>query len=488
MSSFAESIRDAVRGQHPIVYLQTAEEDRVLDLLRELSREHFQLETMTIWTCTRGLDGTPDTREPTAAINAMIDQGMKGFVIFKDLSGYMKEPAVLRAIRDAYYAILARGDATLVILSPEMVVPPIIEKEVYLVEVELPQARELMSELSSYEAKHALQLPEGLASELALSLRGLTLNEVRHILHRVRHAGENDADAIRDRVFAAKEMLVKKTGYLEYVPVHRDLASIGGQESLKEWIDKRQNMFNQEAMESGLPMPKGILLMGVSGCGKSLAAKTVAARWRIPLFRLDFNVIFSGLYGSPEATFHNALKTIESIAPAIVWIDEIENGLGVTISGSPDANQIFSAFLTWMQEKPPLIFVAATANNIQLLPAEIIRKGRFDQVFFCDLPDEKEREEILKIHLGRQGANVADFDLSYLTVATEGWNGAEIEQAVIAARIDAHQEGRTITTRDVTRHARQIVPLSETMSEQIKAIREWAWGRATPASGKKSRL
>jgi len=260
-------------------------------------------------------------------------------------------------------------------------------------------------------------------------------------------------------------------------------------EVLREWIDKRASLFTQESYEAGLPLPKGILLMGVSGCGKSLAAKTVAAIWKVPIFRLDFNVIFSGLYGSPEATFHQALKTIESVAPAVVWIDEIENGLGMRANaGSTDQNQIFSAFLTWMQEKPPMIFVAATANHIESLPAEIIRKGRFDQVFFCDLPGNEERDAIFKIHLARNGADVDAIDVAYLVIATEGWNGAEIEQVVIAARIDAYTDNRAMTTRDVSRHIRSNVPLSETMAEQIKAIREWAWGRATTASKTKQRL
>jgi SpoVK/Ycf46/Vps4 family AAA+-type ATPase len=223
-------------------------------------------------------------------------------------------------------------------------------------------------------------------------------------------------------------------------------------------------------------------MMGVSGCGKSLAVKTISSLWNIPLFRLDMNLVFSGLYGSPEEAFHRALKTIEAVAPAVLWIDEIENALGLDETGQKIASHIFSSFLTWMQEKPPLIFIAATANKIQALPAEIIRKGRFDEVFFCDLPTAVEREEIFRIHLARNGAVLDDYDFKMLQVMTDGWNGAEIEQAVISARTDAFYEKRPFSQRDLSNVIARIVPLSDTMEQQIKSIRSWAFSRATPAS------
>jgi SpoVK/Ycf46/Vps4 family AAA+-type ATPase len=219
--------------------------------------------------------------------------------------------------------------------------------------------------------------------------------------------------------------------------------------------------------------------MGVSGCGKSLVAKVLAREWRVPLFRLDMNRVFSGAYGNPEATFHRALRTVESLAPVVLWIDEIENGLGFT---GPGTTHLFSAFLTWMQEKPPLVFVAATANRIEDLPAEMIRKGRFDQVFFVDLPDAGERRELLEIHLARQATDPAAFDLVALVRDTDGWNAAEIEQAVIAARTQGLHEARPFNSADLRAVARRVVPLSRTMSEQIKTLRDWAWDRATPAS------
>jgi len=258
---------------------------------------------------------------------------------------------------------------------------------------------------------------------------------------------------------------------------------MGGLSNLKEWLIKRQKIFSKEAVEADIPIPKGLLMMGVSGCGKSMAVKIIPSLWKVPLYRLDMNLIFSGIFGSPEATFHNALRSLESVAPAILWIDEIENAMGMDEGGIKISSQIFSSFLTWMQEKPPLIFIAATANRIQALPAEVIRKGRFDQIFFVDLPTENERREIFKIYLQKYKADISKFDLKMLGILTKGWNGAEIEQVVSEARTDAFYENRMFCQADITNNINKTVPLSTTMEAQIKAIRSWAVSRATPASG-----
>ncbi|RMG09009.1 MAG: AAA family ATPase [Planctomycetota bacterium] len=228
-------------------------------------------------------------------------------------------------------------------------------------------------------------------------------------------------------------------------------------------------------------MPRGILLMGVSGCGKSFAVKTLAKLWEVPLYRLDMNLVFSGLCGRPEAAFHRALRSIESAAPAVLWIDELEDGLSAAGPGHSQSH-LFSAFLTWMQEKPPLVFVAATANRIEGLPPEVLRKGRFDEVFFLDLPSAEERAEIFTVHLQLAGIDPEGVRVDYLAADTESWTGAEIEQAVAAARVDAAAAGRAPTTEDLLAAVDRTVPLARTMHEQIRALREWARTRATPAS------
>jgi len=234
-----------------------------------------------------------------------------------------------------------------------------------------------------------------------------------------------------------------------------------------------------------MPVPRGILLMGVSGCGKSLGIKVISSLWKVPLFRLDMNLVFSGVLGSAESVFHKALKQLEAMAPAILWIDEIEMGVaGYREGETVTSAHIFAHFLTWMQEKDKMVFVGATANRIHLLPAEIIRKGRFDQIFFIDLPNEEERKQIFSIHIKKNGGDPNLFDLVFLAAATKGWNGSEIEQAVISARIDAFYEGRQFNFDDVIRNTSKIIPLSQTMESQIKQIKSWAFQRAVPASGK----
>jgi SpoVK/Ycf46/Vps4 family AAA+-type ATPase len=265
------------------------------------------------------------------------------------------------------------------------------------------------------------------------------------------------------------------------VPPRFSIDDIGGYDTLKTWLKKRRTLFSKEALDAGIPIPRGVLLMGISCCGKSLCVKTISTLWNLPLFRLDMNAVFGT--PNPEATFLKALRSVEAVSPAVLWIDEIEMGVGgYREGGDASMSRIFSGFLTWMQEKSALVFVAATANRIQLLPAEVIRKGRFDQVFFVDLPNEQERKQIFTIHLIKNRCDPAKFDLVFLAKATKGWNGAEIEQIVISSVVDAYSENRTLNEDDLNRVISSTVPLSITMEDQIKAIRSWAHDRALNAS------
>lgn len=488
MPGLMDQLRQASFGRSPLIFIHTPEEGRAVEGLEELAKEFAGDDAGTyVWDCVNGfvgLDGAKSTSDPVAALEAVLATKAKGFFVMRDLSELMDSPAVVRALRNTYYALRDDPGKAVVILSPELRLPTILQKEIYVVEMAPPQDEELLEHVRSIEAGYESGgVPEELYADIALALRGLTVNEVEHIMHRVLHRGQVTREEILDEIFNEKEMIVKKSGFLEFVPPRQDISQMGGVDELKEWLISRAKVFNRDAVEAGLPIPKGILLMGVSGCGKSLAAKVVSSLWNVPLYRLDMNLVFSGMYGSPEAAFHHALRTVESVAPAVLWIDEIENAMDMGTEGSTEQAHMFSTFLTWMQEKPPLVFIAATANRIESLPAEVIRKGRFDQIFFVDLPTEKERREILEIHLRNHGANTEDFDLEYLLVATDEWNGAEIEQAIVSARVEAYADGqRAFTTRDVSNSALSIVPLARTMKEQIKLIRNWAYGRATPAS------
>jgi len=483
MTTNKDPVRAAVDSRYPIIHIHSADEERALGHLGRLARESGAV-PVHAWTCTAGF--TPplvrgeDSRDPLVAIQALLADPRPGFYVFQDLAPFLARPELARTLRDAY-AVLCGLTATFVfILSPELGIPPTLEQTVRVVRMPPPAIAEL-AELVRRMAAGYGGLPAAVdETDLAFALTGLELAQARHILHGVLGAARHDGEALRAAVGAAKAEVAG--AYLHPVPDLIALDAVGGLSRLKEWIGNRARLFDHQSLAAGLPMPKGILIMGISGCGKSLCAKVVAHTWRLPLFRLDMNLIYAQRHGSPEATFDDALRAIESVAPAVLWIDEIENGLGLGGERHAASDHILSAFLTWMQEKPPLVFVAATANRIEALPAELIRKGRFDQVFFCDLPNEEDRAEIFAIHLRRHQADPGAFDLAQLVAETADWNAAEIEQAVIAARIDAAHAGRAFATPDVLRHCRVMVPLARTMSEQIAFIRDWAWDRATPAA------
>lgn len=485
MLGATDQIRNAILGRYPLLYLQTWEESRAVQLLQAFSVKLFNNETSVhVWTIVSGLDDNPAIREPQQVLHAILNSQEKGFYVLKDFSHFMSDPAVERALRDAYY-LLQGKDRYIAVLSPEMVIPESLKKEMQLIQVGLPDETELTRLMKRVQQSYPQsEISEELFGRVVFALKGLSSNEVTHILHRIYRAKKLDPDEMLGEIFAEKELIVKKTGYLEFIQPNFEIQDIGGLDNLKDWLVKRQSLFTQTALDDGMPVPRGILLMGMSGCGKSLAAKVTSGLWKVPLFRLDMNLVFSGMYGSAELAFHQALQTVEAVAPAVLWIDELENSLGMDegANGGAGNTHIFSAFLTWMQEKSPLVFVAATANRIQALPAEVIRKGRFDQVFFIDLPNDEERKQIFEIHLRRNGADPSKFDRVFLAAATKGWNGAEIEQAILSARVDAYHDKRPFTIDDITRNTSRMVALSKTMEDQMKKIRSWAYGRATPAS------
>jgi SpoVK/Ycf46/Vps4 family AAA+-type ATPase len=439
-----------------------------------------------VWSVVDGLvvDGAPlpETRDPVRALEAVMAAPGKGFYLLKDFpTGAEGRPEIVRRMRDLYRAAKDRGKHVLFV-SPRLAIPEEAKKEIYVVEYELPDDGEITRILDAHlHRRLGLSIDEPAMRRLALAMRGLTADEIGT----PRLQGVRRAEVVRRggvlEVLSEKEQMSRKEGVLEFVPPRFSLDDIGGYNTLKAWLLKRQALFSRDALEAGIPIPKGILLMGISGCGKSLCVKTISTLWNLPLFRLDMNAVFGT--DNPEMTFLRALRAVEAVSPAVLWIDEIEMGVGGYREGQDASmSRIFSGFLTWMQEKAALVFVAATANRIHLLPAEIIRKGRFDQVFFVDLPNEEERKQIFAIHLKKAKQEVGKFDLVFLSKATVGWNGAEIEQAVVSAVVDSYAETRALTEDDLYKMISATVPLAVTMEEQIKQIRSWAHERALNAS------
>jgi SpoVK/Ycf46/Vps4 family AAA+-type ATPase len=288
-------------------------------------------------------------------------------------------------------------------------------------------------------------------------------------------------------VLEEKRQVIRKSGLLEFISVDQSLGTVGGLDALKAWLKARGQAFGEPARAYGLPAPKGLLMLGVQGCGKSLTAKSIAAEWSLPLLRLDMGRIFSGLVGSSEENLRRAIRVAESVAPAVLWVDEIEKGLsGVASSGSTDGGvtaRVFGALLTWLQEKTSPVFVVATANRVEALPPELLRKGRFDEIFFIDLPAAPERREIFRIHLSQRHRDPADFDLDDLARRSEGFSGAEIEQAILSGMYEAFSGSANLSSFHVQRALAETYPLSATLGEEIGRLREWAKNRTRSASG-----
>ncbi|MGL1833648.1 AAA family ATPase [Rhodocyclaceae bacterium SMB388] len=483
-------IRKALSAGYPLVYVRCHEEDRLERMLNGLADAHFgSVRPVVSWSLTDGFgDRAAEARpDPLEALRQIAQGGQEAFYLLKDFPLLLAgRPELVRGLRDLYRSLL--GSRRCVFLScSELCIPDALSRQVFLVELGAPDQAEILAELKDLGAvgDACSTLTDGWFAQVAASMKGMMLNEVRHLMRRLVAERRLDIDVALTEVREEKAAALMREACLKYIASTVDIDQVGGLENLKDWVLSRRSFFTGEDVAAGVPLPSGVLFMGVSGCGKSMAAKVIASAWKLPLVRLDMNLVLSGAFGSPEYAFDHALQVAEQIAPMVLWIDEMENSFGYDsdLRGGNNPN-IFSSFLTWMQEKPAGVFVVATANRIEKLPAEVIRKGRFDQLFFLDLPTEAERTRIIDIHLRAAGADPAAFNLKTLSVVTRNWSGAEIEQAIKAAVVHAWQEQRAFNERDVLWSTSRIVPLSHTMAEQIKALRNWSQERATPASRK----
>ena len=484
MATTLEQVSTALSSAYPLIVVLSPEEDRVERLIQRFAAgaKPVALPIIT-WNCVDGFRERAEVTDAAAALAWVASEGPRGFYVFKDMHALLPgNRQLLRRLRDTAAAIRNTG-RFIFLLAPVFQLDDELKPLAYVVNSPFPDEPEVNATVSGVFQQAKRTLDAGTLGLLVGSLRGMSLMEVEHLLRRllIRHPATGE-DFMAD-VLAEKEQVMRKEGILEFVPPDRAANDLGGLDQLKTWVRQRAQLFTPEAQAQGLPKPRGVLLMGMSGCGKSLAVKVIATEWKLPLFRMDMAVVFAGVQGSPELVFHRALAAVEAVAPAVLWIDEIEMGVAGYHEGEGGSlTRIFSAFLTWMQEHRESVFVAATANRIHLLPAEVIRKGRFDQVFFVELPNEEERKDILSIHMRRQSLDPGKYDLVLLASATRGWNGAEIEQAVISARITCFSNGKGVEERDLLAAMGQTVPLSTTMAEQLKAIRSWARTRALPAT------
>jgi hypothetical protein len=487
-SRAAKLLREVFESGRPLTYVRSSEEQRVARVLREVGLRLLAPVPVPVWTwsLTQGMhrDGEPAQEagahaplSPLAALDFIAAHQDAAIFHLKDFHEPLRESAeVRRRLRDLYESCRDQRKFV-VITSPVRSIPEEVERSLMFLELRPPDRIELVEFLR----EEAGDTSEEVLYQLASALQGLTLDEARYALRRALAVNTRLGPESLPAVLEEKRLLVNRSGALEYVADGTGIGEIGGLDGLKKWLLERRKLFQLRDSLSIEIVPKGVLLMGIPGCGKSLCVKAIASYFQLPLYRVDMIEIFSGRHGKPEGAFVEACRMMEDMAPAVLWFDEIEMGITSTNSGG-EQGRIFAFFLTWMQEKARGLFVAATANRIDLLPAEMIRKGRFDEVFFVDLPLDEERIEIFKIHLARRGVDAAGINLEQLTPFTIGWTGAEIEQCVVSALIKARLADVEVSGEDLIGVAAKIVPLSRTMKEQITQIRSWAFERAVRAS------
>ena len=505
-----------MKARFPFIFIPTFEEDRAMQLLASVVKDEELIRTVRklyVWTSTGGFVCFDDkkavsgTEQPAKAIEYIEQCPDNALFVFKDFHiffGVCGRPVdfmIVRRLRDAIVCLKTGGTRkSVVFISPELVIPDDMQKEISVFDFPLPTVEEIsqkLDEMINENVKIKTNLSPEEKEKLARAAQGMTLQEAENAFARAMVSdGKLDISDMAV-ILDEKNQVVKKTGILQFVRTDHSIDDIGGLENLKRWLQKRNNSWLDSAKKYNIPAPKGVLITGVPGCGKSLTAKAMSAIWQLPLLQLDMGKIFSGIVGSSEENMRRAIQTAEAVAPSILWVDEIEKGLaGINSSGdSGTSTRVFGTFLTWMQEKTAPVFVIATANNISGLPPELLRKGRFDEIFFVDLPTHKERKEIFNLHLKKRllepevsnSITIDDKLLGRLADQSNAFVGAEIEQVVIAALFEAFFADRGLLEQDLFNVIKNTVPLSITQKEQILTLREWANVRAVAASTKEDR-
>ena len=497
-----------IGSNYPIIQITSYEWRRVQGVVIKAAREDGK--DVYLWNNVDGVRkwdmdenewrvADDNIKSPTEALSWFIEEVQKGnrmTFVMEDLHMYYDSPQKREIITLLKKVPRIIGDRTLILSSPNRTMLFELEKEIYVLEIPLPDIGILKSVME--EVIDSLDMPEERAPEedwdyVAEAALGLTEMEAKYTFMEIASSENRLTRNEIPKIVERKEQIIKKSGILEYFHPKEAFKDVGGLNSLKEWLKVREKGFDPKAKDFGVSPPKGVLLLGVQGCGKSLIAKSISSEWNLPLLKLDVGRVFGGMVGESESNIRKALSIAEAISPSILWIDEIEKGLsGVESSGATDSGttaRVFGTILTWMQEKEKPVFVVATANNIKSLPPELLRKGRFDEIFFVDLPGKKSRREIWEIHLKKRlGIRFDDLlkkkeiDIEKLVELTKGYSGAEIEEALNEALYSAYYDDRELSMKDLKKAINDTYPLSKIMGDVIMELRKWAEVRARKAT------
>jgi hypothetical protein len=480
-----------LRARYPVIYIPTREEERVESAIATCANLQGD-RAVYIWDFVDGYQGSPNDvgfgkRNPLQALEFIekLPPSAPAVLVLRDYHRFLDDISVSRKLRNLARSLKSQPK-NIVILSPQLTIPEDLTETITVLEFALPTIGEITSEVGRLLSSMGKPLVGKDLDNLVQSCQGLSIDRIRRVMARaIAQHGEFRPEDI-DLILEEKRQTIRQTQILDFYPATATVSNIGGLDNLKEWLLRRGGAFSERARQYGLPAPKGLLLVGIQGTGKSLSAKAIAHQWRLPLLRLDVGRLFGGVVGESESRTRQMIQLAEALAPCVLWIDEIDKAFAGVDSRSDagTTSRVFGTFITWMAEKTSAVFVVATANNIQSLPAELLRKGRFDEIFFVGLPSQEERRAIFEVHLSRlRSANLANYDLERLAYETPDFSGAEIEQILIEAMHIGFSQNRDFSTDDVLEAASQTVPLARTAQEQIQQLQQWAAaGKARLAS------
>ncbi len=489
--TFRDEFKLLLRARYPLIYIPTYEEERLEASIREEAANQGNRPVYT-WDFVDGYQGNPNDagfgrRNPLQALEFVekIPASAPAVFILRDYHRFLDDVAISRKLRN-FARLLKSQPKNIVLLSPRIAIPDDLTEVLTVLEFPLPSGSEIRGEIERLLGATGNSLSGKVMDDLVRSCQGLSMERIRRVLSRAIATHDELLPEDVDLVLEEKRQTIRQTQILDFYPATEQISDIGGLDNLKDWLLRRGGSFTDKARQYGLPHPRGLLLVGIQGTGKSLTAKAIAHHWHLPLLRLDVGRLFAGLVGESESRTRQMIQVAEALAPCILWIDEIDkafSGLG-SKGDAGTTSRVFGTFITWLAEKTSPVFVVATANDIQALPPEMLRKGRFDEIFFVGLPTQEERQAIFTVHLNRlRPHNIKNYDVDRLAYETPDFSGAEIEQTLIEAMHIGFSQNRDFTTDDILESASQIIPLARTATEQIQKLQEWAAaGRARLAS------
>jgi hypothetical protein len=489
--SFKEEFELVLRARYPIIYISTLEEERAEAAIAFCAKQQGNRPVYT-WDFVDGYQGNPNDagfgrRNPLQALESIdkLNPDAAAVIILRDFQRFLEDVAIARKLRNLSQKLKAQPK-NIVIIASQIEIPSDLSEIITVLEFPLPTPSEIRQEIEKILAASSQVIGSKVVDELVRSCQGLSIERIRRVLAKaIANHGEIRPEDV-DLVLEEKRQTIRQTQILDFYPATDKISDIGGLDNLKDWLLRRGGAFSERARQYGLPYPRGLLLVGIQGTGKSLTAKAIAHHWHLPLLRLDVGRLFAGLVGESESRTRQMIQVAEALAPCILWIDEIDKAFaGIESRGDAGTtSRVFGTFITWLAEKTSPVFVVASANNVQSLPPEMLRKGRFDEIFFVGLPAQEERRAIFGVHLSKlRPHNLKNFDLDRLAYETPDFSGAEIEQILIEAMHIGFSQNRDFATEDVLEAASQLIPLARTAQEQIQFLQNWAAaGKARMAS------